>query len=82
MKSWGWQGMLISPRDTEDTRLQWRIGLSGSRYYCPISITPYEQRPRKNGKGWTKGKEVRSFDLLRRDFSSNPLDGKIVGSCS
>ena len=66
------------PRDTEETRLQWRIGLSGSRYYCPISITPYEQRPRKNGKGWTKGKEVRSFDLLRRDFSSNPLDGKIA----
>jgi superfamily II DNA or RNA helicase len=66
------------PRETEDTRLQWRIGLSGSRYYCPISITPYEQRPRKNGKGWTKGKEVRSFDLLRRDFSANPRDGKIA----
>ena len=66
------------PRETEETRLQWRIGLSSSRYYCPISITPYEQRPRKNGKGWTKGKEVRSFDLLRRDFSSNPLDGKIA----
>lgn len=62
----------------EDTRLQWRIGLSSSRYYCPISITPYEQRPRKNGKGWTKGKEVRSFDLLRRDFSSFPLDGRIA----
>ena len=62
----------------EDTRLQWRIGLSSSRYYCPISITPYEQRPRKNGKGWTKGKEVRSFDLLRRDFSGFPLDGRIA----
>ncbi|MGI9474424.1 MAG: DEAD/DEAH box helicase, partial [Rubripirellula sp.] len=62
----------------DDTRLQWRIGLSTSRYYCPISITPYEQRPRKNGKGWTKGKEVRSFDLLRRDFSSHPLDGRIA----
>jgi superfamily II DNA or RNA helicase len=66
------------PLDAEETRLQWRIGLSSSRYYCPISITPYEQRPRKNGKGWTKGKEVRSFDLLRRDFSANPLDGKIA----
>lgn len=74
----GLAGDATQPRETEDTRLQWRIGLSSSRYYCPISITPYEQRPRKNGKGWTKGKEVRSFDLLRRDFSANPLDGKIA----
>ncbi len=62
----------------EITRLQWRIGLSNSRYYCPITITPYEQRPRKNGKGWTKGKEVRGFDLLRRDFSQHPIDGRIA----
>lgn len=62
----------------EATRLQWRVALSNSQYYCPISITPYEQRPRKNGKGWTKGKEVRSYDLLRRDFSANPEDGKIA----
>ena len=74
----GLAGDANQPRETEETRLQWRIGLSSSRYYCPISITPYEQRPRKNGKGWTKGKEVRSFDLLRRDFSTNPLDGKIA----
>lgn len=74
----GLAGDATQPSETEDTRLQWRIGLSSSRYYCPISITPYEQRPRKNGKGWTKGKEVRSFDLLRRDFSANPLDGKIA----
>lgn len=74
----GLAGDANQPRETEGTRLQWRIGLSSSRYYCPISITPYEQRPRKNGKGWTKGKEVRSFDLLRRDFSVNPLDGKIA----
>ncbi|MFK8112022.1 MAG: DEAD/DEAH box helicase [Rubripirellula sp.] len=62
----------------EVTQLQWRVALSNSRYYCPLSITPYEQRPRKNGKGWTKGKEVRSYDLLRRDFSSNPRDGRIA----
>lgn len=60
------------------TRLQWRVGLSSSRYYCPLSITAYEQRPKKNGKGWTKGKEVRSFDLLRRDFSSRKVDGRIA----
>jgi hypothetical protein len=63
----------------EETRLQWRIGMSNSQYYCPISITPYEQRPRKNGKGWTKGKEIRSYDLLRRDFSRHPIDGRIAG---
>jgi superfamily II DNA or RNA helicase len=66
----------------EETCLQWRVGLSNSRYYCPISITPYEQRPRKNGKGWTKGKEVRSYDLLRRDFSKKPLDGRIAALVS
>jgi superfamily II DNA or RNA helicase len=41
-------------------------------------LQPYEQRPRKNGKGWTKGKEVRSYELLRRDFSDNPKDGRIA----
>lgn len=62
----------------ETTRLQWRVGLSTSRYYCPISITAFEQRPRKTGKGWTKGREVRSFDLLKRDFSDHPIDGRIA----
>jgi superfamily II DNA or RNA helicase len=60
------------------TRLQWRVSLSNSRYYSPISITPYEQRPRKNGKGWTKGREVRIYDLMRRDFSAHPIDGRIA----
>lgn len=68
----------ISGSESNDTRLQWRVGLSSSRYYCPLSITGYEQRPKKNGKGWTKGKEVRSFDLLRRDFSGRPVDGRIA----
>ena len=67
--------------DTEpesDTRLQWRISLTSSRYYSPVSITPYEQRPRKNGKGWTKGREVRAYDLLRRNFHAHPVDGRIA----
>ena len=61
-----------------DTRLQWRLSLSNSRYHSPITIRPYEQRPRKSGNGWTKGREIRSYDLLRRDFASNPIDGKIA----
>ncbi len=59
-----------------DTRLQWRVSLSDSRYYSPVSITPYEQRPRKNGKGWTKGREIRTYDLLRRDFHKHPVQRK------
>ena len=65
--------------DGPDTRLQWRIRLSDARYYCPVSITPYEQRPRKNGRGWTKGREVRGYDLLRRDFTDHPIDGRVTG---
>lgn len=64
--------------DAEPTRLQWRIGLPNSRYYSPISITAYEQRMRKNRKGWTKGREVRSYDLLRRDFADCRADGRIA----
>ena len=71
-----------SYRAAATTRLQWRIGLSDSRYYSPITITPYEQRPRKNGKGWTKGREVRSYDLLKRDFHEQPIDGEIAALTS
>ena len=70
--------MAAETADAEPTRLQWRIGLPNSRYYSPISISAYEQRMRKNKKGWTKGREVRSFDLLRRDFSDCRADGRIA----
>ncbi len=65
-------------QEEDNSRLQWRISLTNSRYYSPISITPYEQRPRKNGKGWTKGREVRAYDLLRRDFHKHPVDGRVA----
>ena len=71
-------GSQQTPKDAEQTQLQWRISLSESRYYSPIAITAYEQRPRKNGKGWTKGREIRSYDLLRRDFTANPIDGRVA----
>ena len=66
----------------DNTRLQWRVRLSSSTYYSPIAITAYEQRPRKSGKGWTKGREVRSYDLLKRDFSESPVDGRIAALSS
>lgn len=69
---------LKEPRSTEETRIQWRIGIPNSRYYSPVSISAYEQRVRKNRKGWTKGREIRSYDLLRRDYSDCPSDGRIA----
>ncbi len=68
--------------EPDTTRLQWRVGFGSSRYYSPISIKPYEQRPRKNGKGWTKGKEIRPYDLLRRNFTSRLVDGRIASLVS
>ncbi|MEM1068226.1 MAG: DEAD/DEAH box helicase [Planctomycetota bacterium] len=73
---------VAAPEEPTNTRLQWRVGFSSSRYYSPISITPYEQRPRKNGKGWTKGKEIRQYDLFRRDFTSRLSDGRIASLVS
>jgi superfamily II DNA or RNA helicase len=74
--------LVASPEAGGETRLQWRIGFSHSRYYSPISITPYEQRPRKNGTGWTKGKAIRPYDLLRRDFTSRLVDGRVASLVS
>lgn len=73
---------VAEPETPDTTRLQWRVGFSNSRYYSPISIKPYEQRPRKNGKGWTKGKEIRPYDLLRRDFTPRLVDGRIASLVS
>ncbi|MEM9588826.1 MAG: ATP-dependent helicase, partial [Planctomycetota bacterium] len=64
------------------TRVQWRIGLSDSHYYSPVSITAYEQRPRKNGKGWTKGKQLRGYDLLQRESYDPKVDGQIAALIS
>jgi hypothetical protein len=58
--------------------LQWRVKISHSRYYCPIQIQAYLQRPKKNGRGWTKGREIREYELLQRDYSQNPVDGRIA----
>ena len=65
-------------RPAETTRLQWRLSIAPSQFYSPITVRPFEQRPRKNGKGWTKGREIRIYDLLRRDFREHPTDGEIA----
>ncbi|TWT70256.1 DEAD/DEAH box helicase [Crateriforma conspicua] len=69
---------LQQSEEVPTTRLQWRIGITDARYYCPVSVRAYEQRPRKSGRGWTKGRELRAYDLLQRDFSHQPIDGQIA----
>ena len=64
--------------ETDGEQLQWRIAMSDARYYCPITIRAFLQRPKKSGRGWTKGREVRHSDLIRRDFAGHPVDGRIA----
>lgn len=68
--------------DEEPTRLQWRLRVNPASQATPLTITPFEQRGRKGGKGWTKGREVRSFDLLEQNLLSEPLDSQIASLTS
>jgi superfamily II DNA or RNA helicase len=68
--------------DKEPSQLQWRLRISANSNAPSLSITPYEQRGRKGGKGWTKGREVRSFDLLEQNLLSVPLDSQIASLTS
>ena len=61
-----------------DERLQWRIALSDSRYFGPFTIRGFSQRVKKNGRGWTKGREIQTFDLLRMDYAGRARDGQIA----
>lgn len=70
------------PTDTEPTRLQWRLRVNPASQGTPLTITPFEQRQRKGGKGWTKGREVRSFDLLEQNLLTNPLDSQVASLTS
>ncbi|SMP47838.1 Helicase conserved C-terminal domain-containing protein [Neorhodopirellula lusitana] len=69
-------------KDVEPTRLQWRLRVNPSSQSTPLTITPFEQRQRKGGKGWTKGREVRSFDLLEQNLLTDPLDSQIASLTS
>lgn len=68
--------------DEEPTRLQWRLRVNTASQATPLTITPFEQRGRKGGKGWTKGREVRSFDLLEQNLLTEPLDSQIASLTS
>ncbi len=68
--------------DKEPSQLQWRLRINVNSNAPSLSITPYEQRGRKGGKGWTKGREVRSFDLLEQNLLTVPLDSQIASLTS
>lgn len=68
--------------ESEPSQLQWRLRINTASQSTPLTITPFEQRPRKGGKGWTKGREVRSFDLLEHNLLSNPLDSQVASLTS
>ena len=60
-------------------RVQWRIRLSATAHYGSLAITPYEQRVRKGGGGWTKGRELRLFDLENRpELFTDPVDSRVA----
>ncbi|MCM2370881.1 DEAD/DEAH box helicase [Aporhodopirellula aestuarii] len=68
--------------EQEPSRLQWRLRVNIASQATPLTITPFEQRQRKGGKGWTKGREVRSFDLLEQNLLTNPLDSQVASLTS
>ena len=71
------------PRPDETaTRLQWRVRVHPASHVAPITITPFEQKLRKGGRGWTKGREVRSFDLIEQDLLSGAVDRQVASLTS
>ncbi len=73
----------IDPIQPSEARLQWRIRLNSNRFSHLASVVPYEQRPRKGGAGWTKGKELRGYELeTRLELFSSPMDAKVMALVS
>jgi len=71
-----------SRTDTETTRLQWRVRVHPASHVAPITITPFEQKQRKGSRGWTKGREVRSFDLIEQDLLVGAADRQVASLTS
>ncbi|MEM6980813.1 MAG: DEAD/DEAH box helicase, partial [Planctomycetota bacterium] len=78
------QGRLSRPPkpSREPTRLQWRIRVTPGSSGPPLTITPFEQKRRKGGKGWTKGREVRSFDLVDQQLLQTRVDARVASLTS
>jgi len=72
-------------RVTEEatSRIQWRVRLNSNHYFQLVSVVPYEQRPRKGSAGWTKGRELRGYDMeSRADLFRTPIDAKVMSLVS
>ena len=71
------------PAEGAESRIQWRVRLNSNRYGQLVSVVPYEQKPRKGGVGWTKGKELRGYELESRpDLFQAPIDAKLMSLVS
>ncbi|WP_164103608.1 DEAD/DEAH box helicase [Candidatus Laterigemmans baculatus] len=51
------------PAERTETRIQWRISLDPQSKRMPITVRAIEQRLKKSGRGWTKGRELRAHAM-------------------
>lgn len=63
----------------EDARIQWRVRVGGSNKFSMIVVVPYEQKLRKTGSGWTKGRELKLFEADEKDYLfRDPVDARVA----
>ncbi|MFU7559784.1 DEAD/DEAH box helicase [Roseiconus sp. JC912] len=67
---------------SSDSRVQWRVQMSGNLLYGPVAINPFVQKLKKNGKGWSRGRQATSFDLIRPQPGSTSLDCQVAALVS
>lgn len=69
----------VAKGDEGESRVQWRVRVATAANTGGLSITPYEQRARKGGGGWTKGRELAAYDLESRpELFDGPVDGRVA----
>lgn len=74
---------VASKVEASECRVQWRVRVSAASRYAGLAITPYEQRIRKGAGGWTKGRELRLFDIEdREDLFQDPINGRVASLVS
>lgn len=69
----------VPKNDDSEGRIQWRVRIASGAHHSSLTITPYEQRQRKGGSGWTKGRELRPFDMENRpDLFTDTVDSRVA----
>ena len=61
----------------EQLVIQWRFECHSAFRFATVGLTPYVQKLKKNGKGYTKGKRTSTNELLRRPSVLSELDRRI-----